>query len=323
VYSAPHSGYDDLEVGDLNHDGLPYVAVMSGQTYATPNLSVLYQQPDGTLGGLTSRFVGVNANSSGVGVGAVDGDGRPDVVLSFGGNAPDSMLAVFSQSAAGALPTTPATLPSYDIPEPVEVSDVSGDRQGDVLVAHGGFTALGVYVQAGGALGAEALEPIPYASAYNPHGLAVGDINDDGLRDVVIADYNNGLVVLRHLPAPPADYFTVTPCRLFDTRVSGQPLAPNSDRSLPVLGACGIPTDVRAVALNVAVVNPGSNGHLTLSAWGPVPRTSTLNFAAGITRANNVVTAVGLAGEVRVHCALPTGSVASVHVVVDVFGYFR
>jgi len=39
---------------------------------------------------------------------------------------------------------------------------------------------------------------IPYASHYNPHGLAVGDINGDGENDVVIADYNSGLVVLYH-----------------------------------------------------------------------------------------------------------------------------
>jgi FG-GAP-like repeat len=324
VYSAPHSGYDDLEVGDINHDGLTDVAVMSGQLYATPNVSVLYQQPAGTLGGLTSRFVGVNMLSSGLGIGDVDGDRRNDLVVSFGGNRPTSGLAVFSQLVDGTLPTTPATLASYDIPEAVEVGDVSGDRQGDVVVAHGGWFALGVYVQAGGALGAEALEPIPYASHYNPHGLALGDINNDGLADVVIADYNNGLVVLRHLPAPPppADYYTVTPCRLLDTRLSGSPLASNSDRDFSVVGACDIPTDVRAVALNVAAVNPSSSGHLTLSAGGPVPKASTLNFNAGNTRANNTVAAVGTAGEVWVHCAT-AGSAAPVHLVVDVFGYFR
>ena len=324
VYAAPHSGYDDLEVGDLDHDARTDVAVMSGQTYATPNVSVLYQQPDGTLGGLASRFVGVNQLSHGIGIGDVTADGRNDLVVSYGGNQPDSRLAVFAQAADGSLPTTPTALASLDIPEPVEVADVSLDRRGDVLVAHGGWMELGVYVQgAGGVLGSEALDPIPYASHYNPHGLAVGDIDNDGLPDVVIADYNNGLVVLRHAPAPPAQFYSLTPCRLLDTRTSGQPLAANTDRGFAAIGSCGIPTDARAVSINLTAVDPGDPGHLRLYSWGPPPASSSLNFVAGRTRGNNAIVSLGPTGEILVRCNMPAGSSAAVHLVIDVNGYFR
>jgi hypothetical protein len=45
----------------------------------------------------------------------------------------------------------------------------------------------------------------------------VGNINGDGAPDVAIADYNHGLVVLRHQPIAPG-YFALKPCRLLDTR---------------------------------------------------------------------------------------------------------
>ena len=55
----------------------------------------------------------------------------------------------------------------------------------------------------GGSLGPEELAEIPYASHYNPHGLAVGDVDGNGSPDVVIADYNNGLVILPGTAPPP------------------------------------------------------------------------------------------------------------------------
>jgi hypothetical protein len=47
----------------------------------------------------------------------------------------------------------PVSYESYDIPEPIRVADVNGDARQDIVVAHGGWVALGVYLQqADGAL---------------------------------------------------------------------------------------------------------------------------------------------------------------------------
>ena len=71
------------------------------------------------------------------------------------------------------------------------MADVDGDGRKDALVTHGGWERLGVYRQfPNGDFLAEELYAIPYASAYEPQGLAVGDINGDGRPDAVIADYN-------------------------------------------------------------------------------------------------------------------------------------
>jgi len=72
-------------------------------------------------------------------------------------------------------------------------------------LAEGDRLRLGVYLQnSAGLLDAEQLFAVPYASAYNSHGLAIGDINSDGKPDVALADYNHGLVVLtKGFPPPP------------------------------------------------------------------------------------------------------------------------
>jgi hypothetical protein len=194
-YTVLHDGWDDLKVGDVNNDGLLDIIVMNGQGFGA-NLGILLQQPDGTFGQPVYYDLGGNELTTGVAVGDISGNKLQDVVVSFGGNQPDSKIGTFLQNASGTL--DPAiNYSSYDCPEAIEIMDVNGDGKNDVIVAHGGWEALGVYRQDGnGNLMAEELYPLPYASHYNPHGLAVVDINGHGSNDVVIADYNNGLVVL-------------------------------------------------------------------------------------------------------------------------------
>jgi Domain of unknown function DUF11/FG-GAP-like repeat len=202
-YAAQHAGYEDLEVDDVTGDGRHDLVVMSGQLYAVPNVSVLAQGAAGGFGPAAEYRVGTNVLTNGIGVGDVTGDGRADVVASYGGNRPSSNIAVFRQSEAGTL-ESPVAYASYDIPEPVEVADVDLDGGADVVTLHGGWSRAGVYAQFAGRLTAEDLYEIPYASHYSPHGLAVGDVSGEGSPDLVLADYNHGLVVLYgNTPPPP------------------------------------------------------------------------------------------------------------------------
>ncbi len=195
TYTVTHGGYDDLEVGDINNDGLTDIIVMSGQSLL-PNIGVLIQKPDGSFNSPIYYSVGQNILTQGVGVGDVDGDLLSDIIVTYGGNAGE--IGVFTQNNSGTLNSV-VSHTAYDCPGPVEIADVTGDGKKDIVVAHGGWNALGVYLQnSSGVLQPEELYPIPYATNYNPHGIAVGDINGDGRNDVVIADYNNGLVVLYH-----------------------------------------------------------------------------------------------------------------------------
>jgi hypothetical protein len=202
TYAAQHAGYEDLEIADVTGDGRDDVVVMSGQMSGVPNVSVLPQLSGGGFGTAAPYTVNANTNTQGIGVGDVNGDGLNDVVASYGGNRPNSFLAILAQTGSATL-ATPVSYPSYDIPEPVDAADLDLDGRTDVITLHGGWLDAGVYLQQlDGTLGTEQLYPIPYASHYNPHGLAVGDVNGDGSPDIVLADYNNGLVVLRNATQP-------------------------------------------------------------------------------------------------------------------------
>ncbi|HJP89517.1 MAG TPA: FG-GAP-like repeat-containing protein [Candidatus Limnocylindrales bacterium] len=204
TYPVQHDGYDDLEIGDVTGDGLHDLVVMSGQGQA-PSFSVLPQLAAGGFGAATSYSVGTGSFmlTHGIGLGDVTGDGRNDVVASYGGNSPTSKIAVFAQTASGTL-AAPVVYTSYDIPEPVEVGDLDFDGRAEVVVVHGGWNAVGVYGgRSDGLLDAETLYGVPYASHYSVKGVAIGDVTGDGSPDIVEADYNNGLILLANtIPAP-------------------------------------------------------------------------------------------------------------------------
>ena len=193
---VPLSGYNDLDVGDVDGDGDNDIVAMNGQLYATPDLTVLIQRPGGM--DIRSYLVpGGNVNASGVGLGDVDGDGLGEVVVSHGGNS-SSKVTVYEAAADGML-TEGATIGVYDIPEPVEVADYDLDGYDDAAIAHGGWHRISVLYGSSSGLSqvAEPL-PAPYASHYEGHGLVSGDLDDDGDAELVVSDYNNGVLVYRN-----------------------------------------------------------------------------------------------------------------------------
>ncbi|HYG65901.1 MAG TPA: PQQ-dependent sugar dehydrogenase [Thermoanaerobaculia bacterium] len=124
----------------------------------------------------------------------------------------------------------------------------------------------------------------------------------------------------------PLDFHTVTPCRVVDTRdpagpLGGPALASGSTRTFDVAGACGIPASAAALAVNVTVIAPTRSGYIQLFPAGlSASGTSTVNFAAGQTRANNAIVSLGSNG-FSATCAM--GGAGSAHLLVDVYGYFE
>jgi murein DD-endopeptidase MepM/ murein hydrolase activator NlpD len=116
-------------------------------------------------------------------------------------------------------------------------------------------------------------------------------------------------------------YHPLTPTRIADSRSAtglALPPGPNQSEDLQVTGRGGVPsTGVSGVILNVTAASPTTAGWLSVSPSGSALGTSNLNFAAGQTIANRVISGVGADGKVTVH-----NGAGTVQVVVDVVGWF-
>ena len=162
--------------------------------------------------------------------------------------------------------------------------------------------------------------PIPTAGG-GPRGIVAGP--DGALWFTELSGNQIGRITTG---APPTSYFSVAPCRVADTRSAAGPyggpaLAANADRTFVVAGQCSIPVDAASVAFNFTVTGAASAGDLrTVPAGIALPLVSTLNWAAGQTRANNAVVSLGAGGAIVVH---PDQASGTVHLIVDVNGYFK
>ena len=119
-----------------------------------------------------------------------------------------------------------------------------------------------------------------------------------------------------------APYHSTSSTRLLDTRTTLRPdgltgvLRAQTELHLPVYGT-SVPTDARAVAINVTVTNGSAAGFVTVYPCSSQrPPTSTVNHLAVETRANHAVVGLDQDGEI---CLWNS---AAVDVVIDVEGWF-
>ncbi|MBV8201515.1 MAG: PQQ-binding-like beta-propeller repeat protein [Acidobacteria bacterium] len=127
--------------------------------------------------------------------------------------------------------------------------------------------------------------------------------------------------------AAPLRFYTITPCRVVDTRQANGPyggpaLAGNGARRLfQLAGQCGVPAGAKALAANVTTVSPATDGLFRVGPSGVANVTSTLNFKAGQIRASNTV--IGLTGNPLGAAWVESDSAGAAHLLIDVSGYFQ
>jgi hypothetical protein len=177
-------------------------------------------------------------------------------------------------------------------------------------VAIGGVAATGVVVG-----GSTSLTAVTGAHAT---GLADVVVTIPGPRSATLAPG-----FFYSTDAPAADYYTLTPCRVVDTRAGQTPaLAAYERRAFTVTGGdCGVPATAVAVSVNAAVTGAAALGHIRLAPGNGLTDTSALNFSAGQTRANNAVVRLSTDGTGGI--AATNRSSGAVHLIVDVTGYFE
>jgi hypothetical protein len=192
---------DCVAIGDINGDGKPdLVVVNSGSNTVSVLLNITEANANTPSFSPRVDFMTGPLPSS-VAIGDINGDGKPDVVVTdqqLGANAISVLLNTTTMYA-----NTPSFAAKVDfttgsMPDSVATSDFNGDGKPDVVVANSGSNTVSVLLNttAPNADTPSFAAGFDFATGPSPDSIAVGDINGDGKPDLVVADQTSVSSVL-------------------------------------------------------------------------------------------------------------------------------
>lgn len=349
-------------VGDIDGDGCPEIVVGTSSTTSAGGKKLYAWHRDGsTVAGWPVTLSGHPDSSPALA--DLNGDGILDVVIT------DDAAFLYGIRGNGTIlfqmkPKSYTGASAVAVSEPI-VARVGSDNPA-ILLGSVGFDVTivrktGTQASDDGSHGAGMLT---YTTGHPVRGAVASDLDGNGTLDIIAASgasagnatdakvfvwtagtagalpwpafrrdaqrrASASLPAVCPLVPPPTSFYTLTPCRVSDSRqpasltYGGPKLVAGEQRTIALDGVCGIPASATAVSLNVTVTSPTNSGDLRIFPGGESPPSaSAINFRVGQTRANNAVLPLSRdgRGHLTVRVDMPSGQV---HVILDVNGYFR
>ncbi|MGD0591596.1 MAG: FG-GAP-like repeat-containing protein [Bacteroidota bacterium] len=199
-----------VAVGDVDGDGKPDLAVVDSSSTVSVfrNTSAI-----GSVSFAASVDFTTGLGPSGVTIGDIDGDGRPDLAVV---NYNSSTISVFRNTGTSGTISFAAKVDFTTglNPSSVAIGDVDGDGKLDFAVANYNSSTISVFRNTGTIGSVSFADKIDFTTGTEPFIVAIGDVDGDGKPDFAVANFGSSTVsVFRNTilvdNTPPV--FTVSP----------------------------------------------------------------------------------------------------------------
>ncbi|MEG4230356.1 FG-GAP-like repeat-containing protein, partial [Microcoleus sp. N9_B2] len=197
-----------ISIADFNGDGKPDLATAN---FDSDTASILLNTT--ATGATTPTFapqvtLTTGDGPFGVSIGDFNGDGQPDLATANYGSANVSILLNTTTTGA-ATPTfaTQITFATGTKSASVSIGDINGDGKPDLAVANAGSNNASILLNttATGAATPTFAPQVTFTTGAAPFGVSIGDLNSDGLPDLVVTNYgSNNVSILPNTTAPGA-----------------------------------------------------------------------------------------------------------------------
>ena len=173
-----------MSINDFNNDNRSDVAVTSSER---ATLRVYYGKGDGTFGMSMVYDTGAESSPMSLGIADFNGDQQKDIAIA---NYATSSVGIFlGYCCEPFVSSTSYPTGNYSRPHSVALGDVNNDQRADLVVVHSDLDTAGILLGNGDGTFADQTN-LPTGSGSYPISVAVGDLNNDGGLDIIVANYH-------------------------------------------------------------------------------------------------------------------------------------
>jgi len=326
------TGPGNVAVADFNRDGIPDLAVATGEGQA---VAILLGHGDGTFASPKNYFDSLSDVPNFVAVGDFNGDGYADIAIAETGCCPstvDAAVSVIQGKGDGTFGSYQRfIIPGFAIPNAAEyiaIGDFNKDGKNDMAMVMGGTIGGTVYMKnttgtspASFSLGSLTLTPSTVAGGSNSTAnvmAAANAVAPAGSQTINLSSSDTNAVTVPGTATMLSGMNNVlvqvqTNSGVTSTTTSTITASANNSVSAVLTVTAGSPPAIQSFTVNPTTVTSGfgANGTITLS--GPAPSTdATINLSSSNSAAASVpATATVPAGQTQGTFSITTGNVSS------------